>query len=627
MVKITPGEQSIEKTIHDLRMLYGGETEKADASKWVFVPEGVKAGYGVSFYDEYTSALKGLRKQMPPMPGARLYFDTDFEIEPRDGKEAEKLFFDYFNTTADYFSHPANIGKLGLITRQFLSHYVDEDLLKDVDPKVCRKLEELEDEVVKTCPGSRAAMTDLLRMIYNRALSNVLTEDDAVAVKAGKFGTQGRSLTLIDMPADLLARRRMDEIQMSRQGRVYCVGGEKGDVYQRGGWTDMEWEAAKSQIEMESGSNAMVKAARLKAADQLFFPQKVCYSVGSCLNLLKALRDTVVSQCKERREFSILRLTAVLRERSDDGYQGSAGGGSEEYSNPGGERNYDYDYDPAHTDYDSHGAGREGGRSGVSGAVGKGDEFLDDEEELDAPLMGKKSAKESGETRGSSEADKTTTEDKDRESGKDEAKTKSRPKQPKPPKTPEQKATSAFSRKWGIKSARETSEVEEIFKRKEKFVPSDYSPELGAFCKTEELPKGTDVEQWISSGQRARGIEEARILARKSLPPKGPGKVAFVVEKDGGEMAVLLAKRSEASGDVLFKEMGGEEVRGEGKMRNGKLFFSGGDGGFRPISGIVRVPYKVPAEGGGNVEEKPKGLLKGGILSLLRKFGRGNLDK
>lgn len=624
MVKITPGEQSIEKTIHDLRMLYGGESEKADASKWVFVPEGVKSGHGVSFYDEYSSALKGLRKQMAPLPGARLYFDTDFESEPRDGKEAEKFFFDYFNTTADYFSHPANIGKLGLITRQFLSHYVDEDLLKDVDPKICQKLEELEDEVVKTCPGSRAAMADLLRMIYNRALSNVLTEDEAVEIRAGKFGTQGRSLTLIDMPADLLARRRMDEIQMSRQGRVYCVGGEKGDVYQRGGWTDLEWESAKSQIEMESGGNAMVKAARLKAADQFFFPQKVCYSVGSCLNLLKALRDTVVSQCKERREFSILRLTAVLRERAEDGYQGSGTGASQEYSNPGGERDYDYDYDPAHTDYDSPGESRGGAKGGGRGLEGKGDEFLDDEEELDAPLMGTKSAKEVGENQNTGTAEKTKTGDKD---DKVEPKTKTETRRPKQAKTPEQKATSAFSKKWGIKSARETSEIEEIFKRREKFTPSDYSPELAAFCKTEELPKGTDVQQWISSGQRARGIEEAKILARKSLPPRGPGKVAFVVEKDGGEMAVLLAKRSEASGDVLFKELGGEEVKEGGKMRNGKLFFAGGDGGFRPISGIVRVPYKVPTSGGGEMEEKPKGLLKGGIFSFLRKFGRGNLDK
>lgn len=621
MAKITAGEHSVERTMHDLRALYGGEEEKAEASKWVFVPEGISSGKGNSFFDEYSESLRGLRKSVPPLPGSRLYFDTDFETDPRDGKDAERLFFEYFNTVSDYFSHPSNIGKLGLVTRQFLSHYVDEDLLRNVDPKVCRKLEELEEEVVKTCPGGRAAMTDLLRMIYNRSLSNVLTEEDAVAINAGKFGERGKSLTLIDMPAELAARRRMDEMQMARQGRIYCLDADTREVYQRGGWSAMEWEEAKSLIEMENENNPLGKAARLKAVDQFYFPQKVCGSVGSCYNLLKAMRDTVISQCRERREFSIVRFVAVLKERGKDGVEsgfpsgmsGMGSGGREDYDPP-----RDYDYDPSHSDPDEE----RGGESSRGKGIEEG-ELLPDEEELDAPLKKGLPAPASGGEKettlgGGLEGDEPA---KTREGGGVKKKTV------RTAKTPEQKATVAFTRKWGIAGSRDAVELEAIFSRKEGFLPGDYSPEINAFCKTEVLPKGSKVDQWIGEGQRARGIDEAKVLAQKSLPPHGPGKVALVVEKDGGESAVLLAKRSERSGAVLFKEVDVEGVLDGGKIRNGKLFLSHDEGGFKPISGIVRVPYRIPG-GAGGAEREPgsdsKRLFKGGILGFLKKFSRGD---
>lgn len=611
MAEITAGEFSVERTMFDLRMLYGGESEKADPKKWVFVPEGVKAGQGANFFDEYSEAIRGVRKEMPGLPGRRLYFDTNFENEPRSGKEAEGLFFDYFNTVSEYFSHPANIGKLGLMTRQFLSHYVDEDLLRDVEPKICQKLEEMEDEVVQACPGNRASMTDLLRMLYNRSLSNALTEDDAVEIRAGKFGTQGKSLTLIDMPEDLLAKRRMEEMQMSRRGKIYCLGDDDGDVYQRGGWSDKEWEEAKSRIEMELGGNPLSKATRLKAVDQFYFPQKLSHSVGSCYNLIKTLRNTVISQCKERREFSIVRFVSVLKEQRE----GQVGGGQspEQREYPAAQ---DYDYDPGHMDHEEEmpqGDGR--GMRSLQG--GEGDaELLPDEEELDAPV---KRALLGGENR----PDSPSQEAEGKEATSSTEKSPSDTKKPRETKTPQQKAMGAFVRKWGIQGSRETGTLESIFSRKEGFSPSDYAPEINAFCKTEALLKGTGVDQWIEQGQRARGIDEAKVLALKSLPCKAVGKVALVVEKDGGETAVLLAKRSEGEGAVLFKEVDPQELERVGKMRNGKLFIEGGEGGFRPISGIIRVPYQVPVKAG-ITEEKDQPLRKGGILSFFRRFGRGD---
>lgn len=626
MAEISAGEHSVDRTMHDLRMLYGGDQEKADPSKWVFVPEGVKSNQGANFFDEYSDAIRGLRKQMPNLPGSRLYFDTNFEDEPRNGKDAERLFFDYFNTVADYFSHPANVGKLGLITRQFLSHYVDEDLLKDVEPKICQKLEEVEDDLVIACPGNRAAMSDLLRLLYNRAVSNVLTDDDAVEIRAGKFGTQGRSLTLIDMPADLIAKRRLDEMKMARSGKVYCLGDEDGEVYQRGAWSALEWGDAKERIGAEAGVSTLTKAARLKAVDPFFFPEKVAHSVGSCYNLLKALRNTVISQCKERREFSIVRFASVLKEkRADkDGPTTRSGRDQSEHGTPP-----DYDYDSGPGPNSSEYGDEMGGHGENSG----GRELLPDEEELDAPPIKALPGGGNGPSAMGGGADAKETSKKNTQSGKSPPATaaatagageSSVKRADKPTKTPAQKAASLFAKKWGIRGGAESSELESIFSRKEGFSPSDYAPEIGAFCKTEVLAKGAVVKQWIDQGQRARGIDEARVLAGRSLPPKGPGKVALVVEKDGGETVVLLAKRGETSGSVLFKEVAQQDVSCRGKIRNGRLFLDGDEGGFRPLAGITRVPYRVPGEDISRDDRKDKVLRKGGILAFFRKFGRGD---
>jgi hypothetical protein len=616
MPEISSGERTTERTMRDLRSLYGGDNENGDPSRWVFVPEGVSKGAGVNFFDEYVGALLGHRKKPPGLPGRKLLFDTNFETEPRNGKEAEKLFFDYFNTTSDYFSHPANIGKLGLITRQFLSHYVDENLLGDVDPRICEKLEEMEDEVTRACPGSRADMADLLRLMYNRALSNTLTHADAVEIKAGKFGEHGKSLTLIDMPRDLIAKRRMDEMQMSRNGKIYCLEDVGGDVYQRGGWTEMEWAEAKMNISSETQGNPIDKATRLKAIDQFYFPQKVCYSVGSCYNLLKTLRDTVISQCNERREFSIARFVSVLREQRRE----KEGGSAEFYER--GSQDHVGAGDHSYPEY-------EGGLSDPEA------ESLPDEEELDAPLRKRPELLEASGGVGEGSQTKTNIGKDGGEGSEGGVPATKDTKANKPSKTrrvtksPLQKAVEGFSRKWGISGGTEVRTLEAIFSKEEGFAPSDYSSEIHAFCKTTPLPKDSSLEQWISKSQRARGMDEGRVLAKKSLPERGAGKVAVVVEKEEGGSAVLLAKRVGAGAEVLFKEMTPDEIERAGKIRNGRLFLREGEGGFKPVFQIRRSPYRLPegAKAEIGLSDKGKVLPKGGIFSFLRKFTRGEKSK
>jgi hypothetical protein len=571
--------KSANRTMYDMRELFGGEGEGADPSRWVFVREGERRGMGGNFFDQYTDALEGRRKSPKDNHDTRLYFDTYFEREPRSGEEAEILFFHHFNTTSDFFAHPGNIGKLGLVMRQFLSHYVPENILEDVDPKVSSKLGELEDELMKAAPGGRAAMTDVLRIMYNRSLSLLLRSTEAAGIGADKFGPSGRDLTLIDMPEMLAAKMRMEEIGMARKGKLYCLNEETGEVYERGGWTDTEWAEAKSRIEAECGDNKVAMAARLRNADAFYFPQKVTHSIGSCYNIVRALRQSVFLHCREKSEFSVTQMLARLKEHRVEKDQ--------------------------HDFNDGYGEGY-GDRPPLLEA-----EILeDDEQELDGPHR-----YEGGEGKvkalpwaGAGGASSKSTED----SG-----TSKRRKRGEIARDPK-KLAARFAKEAGV-GAGDLERLEAIFDKNEGFHPKDFLRESGGFVKV-AAETGDDVRTWLKNGDRARSQEEAEQLGRRVLGSKAGGGVAILVENEGQTKAVVLRK---TGGKIFKKNFTHEEIESGSALKGGKLRLSDGEGvySFTPIGKIARAAYSDSQEQ--SRKQPEQGLKRGGIFSFLDRFRHG----
>lgn len=556
------------EAFHNMRELFGG-VGSGEAEDWVFTNDGVSRRGSESFAESYAARLLAGRKKLPPNHDPRLYFDTPFKKEASSGKEAAGLFFRYFETTSDFFAHPCNVGKLGLLARQFLSHYAGDETLRGLDPGVVGKLGEIEKGILDACPGGRAAMANFLRLMYNRSLGLALGGEGGVSIGASDLGQGGKTLTPLGQVEMLEAKIRMEEIQMARRGQMYCVDEQDGSVYSRGGWTDGEWAEARSRIEAETGKDTDAAAARFKALDGFYFPQKVDYSIGSCYNLARMMRDVVVLHCEERSEFSLGQFLSRLKEHR-----------REPEAHVPDEPDYDMPYN----------------------ALPPHEEVVPDEGELDAgPETGAESG--GGET-------KTAGEGK-----------KKRKREPKTPKSGALKMAEKFAKDAGVVGGAETELLESIFSRRAGFKPGDYSAESGGFVKGHPAEGIKTLRDWQKESGRARDEEEALKIA-SGIPAAG-SKIGVAVATEGG--AFLFSKNDDGSLQGRF--VGDEELGGGYSVKKGKLASGDGKGGaFRLVGEISRMPYSPPLKGKAEGEDS-KPLPGRGIFGALKRLVRGGIDR
>lgn len=266
-----------EAKMLEMRRIFGGESENGDPTAWVFVEEASAAGR--SFTEAYSAARR--RAGLAPLPGPGLQrVGAYFARDPRDASEAEKIFFHYCNNLAAFFAHPANLGKLGLLARQYLAAYGDEPLLQGLDPRVPPVLRELEQKLSAWAPGRRSAVADILRLLYNRALALLGAGEEASILEVRSLGPGGKTLTVIDRPASLAAAMRVEEKQMAEQGRFFV------------------YDQVAPCVRETTGPNE---------------PRAlVVYAVGSCYNTINILRRAVLAEGNGGQPFSLLALAHGL---------------------------------------------------------------------------------------------------------------------------------------------------------------------------------------------------------------------------------------------------------------------------------------------------------------------------
>jgi hypothetical protein len=268
-----------EAKMLEMRRIFDGNQASGDPATWVFVAEAPGPGAGRGFAEEYRAARQGAGLpplSSPGLEGVGPYFRRD----PQDAGIAEKLFFHYCKDLASFFAHPENLGKLGLVARQFLSAYAGAGLVQGLDPRVPPVLRELQAKLTSFAPGRTSAVTDVLRLLYNRALAILISDNQAAALGVRRLGPGGQALTAIGCPPALAAARQADQRQVEESGRVFA------------------FDAGSQMVREQAGTRESSVT--------------VAYEVGACYNVINALRRSVVSAAESHEAFSLMRFQREL---------------------------------------------------------------------------------------------------------------------------------------------------------------------------------------------------------------------------------------------------------------------------------------------------------------------------
>lgn len=540
-------------SFHELRERYGGEEAFKEPETWVFPTDGENGGHG--FGEDYLTLLAGAKKKAERPFDSTLLFGIGAKDNAKTGQEAESLYFSYFEFVSDFFSHPQNVGALGLLTRKFISRYSGDGILDRLESSKIKELEKIEEGLVEENGGNHAAMTDTLRLLYNRSIAIAVGTGNGKEVGAVDLGPGGQRLTPIGLPGILDARLRMEEISMTRGGQSFCVDSLSGKVFKRGAWTAQEWEEARIRMQAEQGVGEHEVHARMKHADGFYFQEKVTHLLGGSFNMLKCLRDAAVLHCEEKAPFSLEKFMGRLH------HSKKRGGKEERYNDYPDMGEIDYEVLPDEMDLEGAESGK-GVQLALPGPNGEG--------------------------------------------------------RRKVVKSESEKKLERFEKLFGKITPGDKDVLKNVFERKTNFMATDFNPERGGFCRGAEGPIGTisGLAEWERQAAKARDRKEAEFLVGNLIESNKKGKCSFVVAYHGG---VLEGHRDEGrvvindvslqsdkfsarkGGVVLETSKGCYKVRGVREIS--RIPFSREDG---------IKPERVRLRKGGGILSTIKDFLKGG---------------
>jgi len=557
-------------SLSNIRDKYGCSGKNSNWKEWVFPRMGSKGvpEFGKAFFD--LAKAKGVTG--PPDPHSGLYYRRDLEEPIQSGDQAEARFFSTFSFLSDFFAHPTNAARLGMLLRQFMSKYCGNDILRGFPKEVTKGLERAEESLINTCGGSHAFATDTLRLLYNSAMVKLVGTGAGHEIGAIYLGESGGKLTPIGTPPALTARIEHDEREF--RGKVFCIDQRTGRCYDRGGWTEGEWSEAMARVEAESGGSLESKRARARALDSHYFPERLSSSIGLRYNILSELCDEAIVHCQQGSVFQISRLSTKL----SDGKRVPESRGRDDSS-------YFEIVD-------------EGASDSIRflPAPGETDEMVPDDTGLEGI--------ETAEARGVA---------KKIGFGAEPAKTRGGIND----NADFSKAAKRFFKSKGIEGNEVTqSQLENILKTGG-FSVADYSDEHSVFSKgipgDPSLSGG--IEEWRKTAGAVSSPNEAVHLwkgycrrgGRGGISLKADGGVYFVGKKSG-KVEVSFAKDSEFDSGA--------------ELKKGKIYYAGR--AYTAISAVDRTPF-----GDGSVR-KGGGLKKGGsgtigIFGALRKVFRGGI--
>jgi hypothetical protein len=560
-------------SLASLQERYGCAGKNADWRDWVFPRIGVKGevDFDKSFFEIVKA--KGLAMPVDPHPG--LYYRRGVEEVARSGDEAERKFFSSFAFLGDFFSHPSNAPRLGMLLRQFMSRYCGEGILKGLPKEVSAGLRRAEDAVISTCGGSHAFATDTLRILYNSSMVKLVSSGAGKDAGAVYLGEGGRKLTPIGAPESLLDR--MDHDEREQRGRIFCIDARTGNCYERGGWTESEWVEALARVEAESGGSADAKRSRTRALDSRYFPEKITPAIGLRYNILSELSEEAIVHCRQNTIFQISRLGAKL----------SDGRGSKEHE---GEPDSSY--------FEVVDSQEEDGMRFLT-APGSREEMIPDEaglegiETAEARGESKPAEQKAPEAKGGKTVRKGETGDID-------------------------KRVKKFIKEKGLKNS------DTVYPKLEKilgqggFTGADFSEESASFSKAVvAISQEGDAREWRKSAGAALSKEDALHLWKGHCRRGGRTAIALA-----GDEGVYLVGKKAGRPEVLFVKADTFDHGAE--VKRGKLYYGGRS--YLAAQSILRVPFGEGAKAAGQgLSRGGKPNLKTSIFNSLRKVFRGGI--